>query len=386
MPQQTPSFLLPDGSAYAPGNAGTQFIQSDGQSFQPTAGQRLALPQTAPSVNAVAPYFKSLQTLVRPAVSAAVPALVTPGTAPAAGFMSKLSGLLGAGGKALGGAATAAGKDPLGVVNAGLGIAGAVEYATARAPELPGRPDPYAPTIRPAQGLNAAALAGGRSQIQAAQTQAGRATTSDSGTNATQKLFAQAQAGEQQNQLSLKDNEAFQQDQRRVDEQQNQAYQANYQTQRSYKEKVFDLGQRAYEARRQQGAAMSQAALTYFTQARADNINSAARAQESALYAKSGITPSWMRSSRATTGSTMRRTPGYTQDDEQTTPTLNANGGKIPGTRSTKFSAKYSGGGGHAAARDAFGEQMSHITAQAQQAFNQSLREASAKRSKGLRG
>lgn len=282
-----------------------------------------------------------------------------------ANFGDKLASLLGRGvnnaGTLLGQAGQAIKNDPLGAVNAGLGIAGAMEYATARAPQLPGKPDYYAPFIRPAQGLNPTSLSSGRAQIQAAQRQNSRSTTSDAGSGVAQRLFAQAQAGQQQNELSLKDNEAFQQDQRRIDEQQNQAYQANYTTQRSYKEKVFDLGQRAYEARRQQGGAMSQAALTYFTQARADKLNGIERGKEAALYAQLGIAP----------GGQQRRASSATVQPVE----AQAKGGKF------KFSLRQ-----RATSGDKFGERQARLTEQAQNLFAQSVREASKLRSKGLRG
>lgn len=377
--KQTPPIVLPDGTTYNPAAQGTQYIQDDGTTYrtpQLTDAFRYqsdrsldddyqAPPRSGAVVaDAVAANQTPFERLVNgqagtrtPATDAAAAAAAT---APTLG--SRVAALFGKGKQLAAGVGQRLANDPLGALNAGLGVAGAIEYATARAPKLPGTPDTYSPLIRPAQGLNATALAGGRAQIQAAQRQASRPVSSDAGTNTVQRLFAQAQAGQQQNELTNRDNEAFQQDQRRVDEQQNQAYQANYTTQRSYKEKVFDLGQRAFEARRQQGAAMSQAALTYFTQARADKLNSVERGKESALYAQLGIAPA---------GSRPRPAAGQYPPAEQQSL---AKGGKF----------KFSLSAGRRSA-DKFGDRQSRLTEQAQRAFQQSLREASAKRGKGLK-
>ena len=381
-----PPLRLPDGTLVPIGDAGTQ------QSFAPTQG---AMPYRQPTIDPALDFAPSVPSaaavagVMRPPrfFNAAQSAQLNGGPgAGASGFMGKLSGLLGKGGSGLAGAAGGVGaaikKNPLGALNAGLGLAGALEYATAKAPPMLGKPDTYAPTIRPAQGINSSSLEAGRRGIQSAQTQAGRATGADTGTTAVTRLLAQQQAGEQQGILSLKDNEAFQTDQRRVDEQTNQAYDANYKTQRSFEEKRYDLQQRQFEARRQQGAGMSQAALTYFTQDRADRLNSVERARESALYAQYGVARPEMRTKQAA-----RNTTSTTATEPVST---NAQGGQLPAAfargGSLRIKTKTSFGGAHARASKAFAERMDTITAQAMDAFQTTLREASNKRSRGISG
>ncbi|WP_216726101.1 hypothetical protein [Hymenobacter siberiensis] len=377
-----PPLVLPDGTAYSP-DAGTQNWQADGTSYQapnPNGASRYLQDRSLdPGYVAPDSLGDISRRLAATASLKAPPFRPLSGPAPAAdaapapaGAGGVLAGLLKGGLKSVGGAVA---RNPLGAVNGLMGVAGALEYATAKAPALPGVPDPYQPTIRPAQGLNAGALEAGRRGIQAAQTQAGLATGADTGTTAATRLLAQQQAGEQQSQLSLKDNEAFQGDQRRVDEQSNAAYDANYKTQRSYKERVFDIGQKSYEARRQQGAAMSQAALTYFTQDRAGQREDAARSKENELYARYGAVRG---------GSTKRRPATATETNVET----DARGGRLPEApafgRGGKIKARFSFGN-HAKARDSFAQRMDSITLQAKSAFDQSLLEASKKRSSGFK-
>ena len=413
---QYPRLPRPDGSYYTPDDGGTQFVQADGQSFQPTAPQRqmgeynaLAKPlqfsatspetRFAATASLNAPPFRPL--------SGSAPAAATlaaaSAAAPAAGLHPFIAGLLGKGSAAATTVGTAIKNNPLGALNTGLGVAGALQYATAKAPPMLGKPDTYAPVIRPAQGLNSSSLEAGRRGIQSAQTQAGRAVGADTGTTGVTRLLAQQQAGEQQSMLSLKDNEAFQTDQRRVDEQTNQAYDANFKTQRSFEEKRYDLQQRQFEARRQQSAAMSQAALGYLTQDRADKLNSIARLKESALYAQAGVARPEMRPRQAgargvnnSTGSSYESTYDNTDDYVPRSkarggvlpdaPALHAQGGTLKVKTKASFGGRAGGDGFHAAAGKAFADRMDAITSQAMTAFHTTLREASNRRAQGLSG
>lgn len=344
---------------YARTNAAKQGFMDDADA---AAGPNQSFDPTSVETRAAAigkPFLPPIQAAaVNNAQAAGAPPLTPPGAFSRIGSgVKNMANKVGNGVKA----------NPLGALNGALGIAGALEFATAKAPKMPGKPDTYAPMIRPAQGLNVTSLEAGRRSIQSAQRAAGMAATVDSGTTAYTRLAAQQQAGEQQAGLSIKDNEAFQQDQKRVDDQSNAAYDADYKTQRSYVEKKYDLEQRQYEARRQQGAAMTQSALTYFTQDRASRLNNQARLEESRAYASYGATPPALR----------RKGAAGTQPDND--PVVHRQGGTLSVSSRTRFGTRDT-------AAKAFSDSMQRITSDAMKAFHASLRDASGKRAKGISG
>lgn len=388
-PTPRPPLRLPDGTLVPVGNEPTYNWQADGTSFQAPSRQGASRYLADRSLDAGAGFDAAdrfgttLAARTTAIADRSQSGALTTAPPLAAGFKERAGALAtGAGSVLMGGARAVGGavaKDPMGALNLALGVAGAVSYATAKAPKMIAAPDPYAPMIRPAQGLNSASLEAGRRGIQSAQTQAGRATGADTGTTGVTRLLAQQQAGEQQGMLSIKDNEAFQQDQRRVDQETNQAYDRNYQAQRGYQQQVFDLNQKAFDGRRQTSAAMSQAALTYFTQNRASNREYVARAAESKLYAAAGLVRGGGRSrSGSSTGSASN-----SDYDDDSQPARRAQGGKLPVAPNELVDLLRRGGrigdlmslSGRRAARDSFNERLDRYSLQARRAFDQTLRD-----------
>ena len=386
-PSAIPPLTLPDGTRYAPGMAGTQFINDDGTSVQPaTRPLQSQYSQKVPGGKST--YTPAPITSYAPA--AAAPALTAPVSDTNSAINPGLADLLSKAKTALAPVAADLDKNGLSYLNGALGVAGAIQYATAKAPKMIAAPDLYAPVIRPAQGLNASSLEAGRRAIDGAQAQAGRATGSDTGTTAAMRLIAQQQAGDQQAGLSLKDNEAFQQDQRRVDDQTNQAYDANYKTQRSFVEKRFDLQQRGFEARRQQGAAMSQAALTYFVQDRAAKREDVNRADESAEAARLGISLAeyrYGRNRRSRTGSNSSGSSSsnsQTANDDDDRPSYRAQGGKLPAPDLFARGGSLSASVQRLRGREAFSERLLRLTLQAVKEFSRSQSDATKSRSRSF--
>jgi hypothetical protein len=172
---------------------------------------------------------------------------------PAAGGSAVLNGLKSAG--------TAIKDNPMAAVAAAQGVAGALSFATAKAPKPLAAPKAYQPTIRGAQGLEATSYEQTRQDILTGQHVASAPLSADASTNVVQKLLASREAGKNLNNLATQNNAAYQQDVRRVDSQEKEVYDRNYTQQRGYEENKFNDERRQYEARRLQSQAQVQGAV-----------------------------------------------------------------------------------------------------------------------------
>lgn len=158
------------------------------------------------------------------------------------------------------------------LLNAGLGIAGAISYATAKRPNLPG-PGKFQSLIMPAQGMSEASKRFAQNQIASQSAQLTNPATSDPRLNAQIKLQANYNANQALSNLAVQDAEMMRQDQYRVNQQLNQDALMNFQNEQAYKQQKFALDNDAYQQRRQQGQAMAQSAINYENQRAADMQN-----------------------------------------------------------------------------------------------------------------
>lgn len=166
-----------------------------------------------------------------------------------------------AAGSALKSAGTAIKDNPLAAVAVGQGIAGLLSFATAKAPKQLSAPKAYQPPIRGAEGLEATSYQQARQDILTGQEVASAPQSADASTNVVQRLLASREAGKNLNALATQNNQAYQQDVRRVDAQEKEVYERNYVQQRSYEENKYNDDRRLYEARRLQSQAQVQGAV-----------------------------------------------------------------------------------------------------------------------------
>lgn len=157
-------------------------------------------------------------------------------------------------------------------VNAGLGIAGAISYATAKQPKLQG-PQKYQSMINPAQGMSEASKRFAQTQIAANTANASRGLTSDARLNQQVKLQANQNANQALSNIAIQDAEMMRQDQQRVNDQTNRDYAINFQNNQQFQNQKFDLANQQFQQRRAQSAGMVQNALTYENQRAADMAN-----------------------------------------------------------------------------------------------------------------
>lgn len=153
----------------------------------------------------------------------------------------------------------------LNVANAGLGIAGAIMSATAKTPTVPTFQE-FTPSLAPAVGMDPGQKQALINRITQNQLRAGQAVGPDANLTMATRLQAATNAGEQQMQVERDDQQLLQQNQQRRQELQFQVDQSNNQGRNAQRMAVFDQQSRQAEARRAQGTAMAQGALTYFTQ------------------------------------------------------------------------------------------------------------------------
>jgi hypothetical protein len=141
------------------------------------------------------------------------------------------------------------------------GVGGLIQYATAKKPAALKAPDVYAPTIRPAEGMDATSLELARSGLRETQAAAAGGGTSDVGSSAVMRLLAGREAGRGYNELAGTNSRILQADRARETQEGNAAYGRNYDLQRTFRENSYNQQNREYEARRTQSGAQVQAAV-----------------------------------------------------------------------------------------------------------------------------
>ncbi len=163
--------------------------------------------------------------------------------------------------------------DWLRLANAGLGVVGALSYATAKRPIFPG-PVKFESNVLPATGLSEASKRMAQSQIAQQTAQANQlANTTDNHYNTAVKLQANYNANQALTNLAAQDSEVYQQNLQRVNEQQNRDAYLNHQAQQNYNQQKFELDNQYYQQRRERGTQMAQNALQYEVQRKADLEN-----------------------------------------------------------------------------------------------------------------
>ncbi len=163
--------------------------------------------------------------------------------------------------------------DWLRMANAGLGVAGAISYAAAKRPVLPG-PIKFESTINPATGLTEASKRFAQNQIAQQTAQANQmANTSDNRYNTAVKLQANYNANQALANLAVQDSQVYEQNLQRVNEQQNRDAYINFQNQQNYNQQKFEQDNQYYQQHRDMGTQMAQNALTYEVQRKADMEN-----------------------------------------------------------------------------------------------------------------
>ncbi len=158
------------------------------------------------------------------------------------------------------------------LLNAGLGLAGAISFATAKRPNLPG-PGKFQSLINPATGMSEASKRFAQTQIAANTAAATKPMTSDARLNQQAKLQANYNANQALSNIAVQDAEMMRQDQMRVNQQVNQDSLMNFQNQQAYNQQKFALDNEAFQQRRAQGQQMVQSAINYENQRAADMAN-----------------------------------------------------------------------------------------------------------------
>ncbi len=159
------------------------------------------------------------------------------------------------------------------LVNAGLGVAGTMSYATAKRPVVPG-PIKFQSATIPVTGLTEASKRGAQNQIAQQTLQAAQmANTSDNRYNTAVKLQANYNANQALSNLAAQDSEVYQQNLKQSVDQKNQDAFINMQNEQAYQQQKFETDSQAYQQRRDMGTQMAQSALTYEVQRNADLQN-----------------------------------------------------------------------------------------------------------------
>lgn len=242
----TPGFApdiegAPDGELVAPGRV------------EPSANQQAATMNAQMGAGSMS--VSKVATLpTRPDTKLAIAANTPPGTTPPSFART---------------ATNAVANNPMAALNAGLGVAGLVMNATTKDPKVPDYQDFNAP-LRTARGMDPAERALAEQGIESSRRQAGEAVTADANQTVAARLFAGRQAGAQRTQLALEDQKIRRADEDRLDNQRLSIDQMNHQGRAQQRLQVFDHASRTAAARRAQGTAMAQGALTYGAQAEAN--------------------------------------------------------------------------------------------------------------------
>jgi len=240
---------------------------------------------TAPAVQPLNPYYENINqalpalqngqgVLGRPALSR--PSLPATPTANSPAGVSALAGLFG---KLKSGAAGLA-RDPnaapstrnLDVLNAGLGVAGAVNFATAKKPSI-SRPETFS-SVTPVQNYEADRNAGYNSIAQNASTAMNNVRSQlggDWGAYASAALAINAQSNQAQAQVNGGIGQQKREDNINLAQQMTQDKAFNYETQRSFDEAQYNQGMEDYQGQRAQGAGMMQGSLNYLVGQNAAN-------------------------------------------------------------------------------------------------------------------
>ena len=217
--------------------------------------------------------------------AAAAPAGGAGGTNPLAGLFGRLKG-----------AAASLKPDPLAdpttrnmdLLNAGLGVAGAVAFATAKKPEIR-RPDIFQ-SVAPVQNYEADRQAGYNQIAQNASSAMNNVRSQlggDWSAYASAGLGVQAQSNNAQQQVNGAIGQQKRQDNIQMAQQLTADKEFNYNTQRSFDEAQYNESQLAYKGQREQGTAMMQSSLNYLTQQNAAD-RAFAEKQKSAQQAITG--------------------------------------------------------------------------------------------------
>ena len=157
------------------------------------------------------------------------------------------------------------------LLNAGLGVAGAISYATAKRPTMPGYQNFKAQLLNE-DGIGSDSRKNLSNQITQETNAASKPVSSDATYNLITKLGANANANSAISNINIQDSQARQQQRLQNNQLQNQENEINFQGQNEWNNRNFENQQQQFNQRREMGAGMVQGAVNYMQNKHADRL------------------------------------------------------------------------------------------------------------------